>query len=401
MIRVNELSTVNFISRPTFKSEEAPNEVISKEQEVSNLKGIDALASYNLSVLKTPEKLDDIQPIELIFNPEDEIEGEKIYTSDGKLHAIIKEDENTKKIYIPNEENADLVATVQIVDKNTGKVIKEQHNDIEDGEYEGSAWIGEYSPVDEKLVRSTGYDKNKNVEFATRFEHPKEGQTVSISNDVADKEYSVNYYNDKYDLYVVLDKNKQPVYYRESKDVNSIKHVDNYAHFYNGSLYYVQKNESTIVPNALGREKLDNPELRPTPKYVSQIDLKGQEGEKSYYSNGAIEKNVINNGEINAFFDLYGNLEKVKTGNKEILFDIEGSQTIIEDLGEDKTKTTEYYNSGCGDVCVRTKDSFSEIFFDENKRPRSYYEGTIDENGDKDYIHSLEFNENGMLTSSD
>ena len=100
MIRVNELSTVNFISRPTFKSEEAPNEVISKEQEVSNLKGIDALASYNLSVLKTPEKLDDIQPIELIFNPEDEIEGEKIYTSDGKLHAIIKEDENTKKIYI-------------------------------------------------------------------------------------------------------------------------------------------------------------------------------------------------------------------------------------------------------------------------------------------------------------
>ena len=101
MIRVNELSRVNFISRPAFKSEEAPVEKsIPENKEPVSLDGIQALASYNLNLIDKAEKLDEIQPLDLIYKPEEEIEGERIYDSEGKLNSIVKEDANTKTVYI-------------------------------------------------------------------------------------------------------------------------------------------------------------------------------------------------------------------------------------------------------------------------------------------------------------
>lgn len=397
MIRVNGLSTLNFVSRPAFRSEEnAPETVKKLSEEKANLTGTEALASYNLAIMNNAEKLDQINPLELIFKPEEEVEGEKIYTSEGKLHSIVKEDENIKTIYTPSKEDEDLIDTVQMIDKKANKIMKEQSNYIEDGKYNG-AWIGEYSPNDGKLMHSTIYDKDGNVERATLFNHPKKDQTLMISRDVSENEYNMSFYSDKRDMYMTLDQDKNLVHLSDSKKVNNFKHKDTDIYFYNGTAYSIYDSEHVVIPNAFGHEKLHNPELVPAERYIPEIDLKGQEGEKSYYSNGAIEKNVI--GDTTAYFDINGNLERVQKGNKEIT--IEGDeQAIVENLGDGKTRTTELYNNGTGNVKISTKESYSEIYFDENKRPRDYYEGTIDKNGEETLKLSLEFNEYGMLTDA-
>ena len=397
MIRVNGLSTINFVSRPAFRGDENKEQIESTEQNVS-MKGTEALASYNLSILKHPEKLDNIEPLELIFNPQEEIEGERIYTSEGRLRAIVKEDENTKTIYTPDEENENLIASAEVIDKNTQQVIMRQTNYIEDGQYDGSSWVSKYA--DGRLVQDSSYQNGELTE-ASINKIVKNNQELSVSKNIEDKEYRIYIDDEKneHGFYVTLDENKQPKSYGEYVN-NSMRQSDKYVKFYNGSVISVEKSEKRIIPNQLGREKLNNPELLPAPKYKHEIDLKGQKGEISYYSNGAIEKNVINNGETTAYFDINGNLEKVKEGNKEFNFYPSGTQEIIEDLGDGKKKITEYYDGGSGKVEIRNKDSYTKIYFEENKRPRSYYEGKIDENGEESHELSLYFNDKGMLTDA-
>ena len=397
MIRVNGLSTINFVSRPAFRGDENKEQIESTEQNVS-MKGTEALASYNLSILKHPEKLDNIEPLELIFNPQEEIEGERIYTSEGKLRAIVKEDENTKTIYTPDEENENLIASAEVIDKNTQQVLMKQTNYIEDGQYDGSSWVSKYA--DGRLVQDSSYQNGELTE-ASINKIVKNNQELSVSKNIEDKEYRI-YIDDEKNgryIYTTLDENKQPKSYEEYKS-SSVKEAELNVKFYNGSLISVEKSEKRIIPNQLGREKLNNPELLPAPKYKHGIDLKGQKGEISYYSNGAIEKNVINNDETTAYFDINGNLEKVKEGNKEFNFYPSGTQEIIEDLGDGKKKITAYYNDGSGKVEIRNKDSYTKIYFEENKRPRSYYEGKIDENGEESGELYLDFNDKGMLTDA-
>lgn len=397
MIRVNGLSTINFVSRPAFRGDENKEQIESTEQNVS-MKGTEALASYNLSILKHPEKLDNIEPLELIFNPQEEIEGERIYTSEGRLRAIVKEDENTKTIYTPDEENENLIASAEVIDKNTQQVIMRQTNYIEDGQYDGSSWVSKYA--DGRLVQDSSYQNGELTE-ASINKIVKNNQELSVSKNIEDKEYRIYIDDEKneHGFYVTLDENKQPKSYGEYVN-NSMRQSDKYVKFYNGSVISVEKSEKRIIPNQLGREKLNNPELLPAPKYKHGIDLKGQKGEISYYSNGAIEKNVINNGETTAYFDINGNLEKVKEGNKEFNFYPSGTQEIIEDLGDGKKKITEYYDDGSGKVEIRNKDSYTKIYFEENKRPSSYYEGKIDENGEESGELYLDFNDKGMLTDA-
>ncbi len=402
MLRVNGLSTVNFITRPAFRSEEVKgdNNLPQKVNEEADLKGAEALASYNLALFDNAEKLDKIKPIDLIFKPEEgtEIEGEKIYTSEGKLKTIIKDNGDTKTVYIPSEENENLIDTIKVVDKKSNKVLKEQSNYIEDGKYDG-AWIGEYSSNNGELTHSTIYDKDGNVKKATVYKTTPKGRKASLTHDFADKEYRLSAYSEKtnHDVFISLDNNKQPVKFSEYQNINSIKSTSLDVDFYQGNMLSINKSEKITVPNAFGREKLENPELLPAERYVPEIDLKGQEGEKSYYSNGAIEKNVI--GDTIAYFDLDGNLEKVKTGNKEVTIFGE-TQYIVEDLGEGKTKTSELYENGDGYVEIKTQNDYKQIYFDKNKRPCNYSEGIIEENGEKDDKLSLDFNNNGMLTGA-
>ena len=398
MIRVNGLSTINYISRPAFRADETKQEISNTEQNVS-MKGAEALASYNLSILKHPEKLDNIEPLELIFNPQDEIEGERIYTSEGKLRAIVKEDENTKTVYTPDEENENLIASAEVIDKNTLQVVLKQENDIENGKYSDYIFISKYS--NGKFIQNSTY-KNGVLDSSSMTKMVKNNQELYIIKDIAAEEYYISLDNNKTNsgLYAVFDKDKQIKSYGEYQNINSAKKVETDVNFYNGSIISIDKREFTTIPNQLGREKLNNPELLPTPKYKHEIDLKGQKGEISYYSNGAIEKNVIKDGEITAYFDINGRLEKVIEGNKEFKFIPDDGEEIIEFLGDDKKRTTRYYQDGSGYVEIKSKDNYAEIDFDENKKPCRYYEGSSYANDEYRRNLALRFNNKGMLTDA-
>ncbi len=396
MIRVNGLSTLNFVSRPAFKSEEAPVEKsIPENKEPVSLDGIQALASYNLNLIDKAEKLDEIQPLDLIYKPEEEIEGERIYNSEGKLNSIVKEDDKTRTVYIPDENDENLISTVKVIDKNSGNIIKVQENDIEDGKYTGRSWIGEYSSKDGKLIHTTNWQDGKD-EYSSLSKSSKDGE-VTVSKDNQDRQYRIDYDSDKYYLGVTLDKDKRPLEFYEHKDLTPMKSVCTRASFYNGSLVSASRTKTITMPNALGHEKFEDKELSPAEKYIPQIDLKGHNGEKSYYSNGAIEKNVINDGETTAFFNPDGSLKKVKTENKEITFEDRNSQKIVEDFGEGRTKTTQYYEDGDGCVELKSNDNVKEVWFNKDMRPQSFSLTELDEKGEEVKYSSLHFNDNGML----
>ena len=64
----------------------------------NNLDGVNAVANYNRANFNLQSKLDVEALVPININPKDidKIEGEKIYTSDNKLHSIVQEDEKTK-----------------------------------------------------------------------------------------------------------------------------------------------------------------------------------------------------------------------------------------------------------------------------------------------------------------
>lgn len=78
----------------------------------------------------------------------------------------------------------------------------------------------------------------------------------------------------------------------EFRDFKKVKgqNIDTVVSFYNGGMYKLEKHIEQVLPNSLGRENfVNNPELKPTEKFEVPVDVKGHDGEKTYYSNGAIE----------------------------------------------------------------------------------------------------------------
>ena len=86
---INKIGVVSNIKpyNTMFKSEQKKVVTSGPNYETNN-KGLEALAVYNKSYT---EELN-IKPIPLILEPEkdiDDILGEKIYNSEGKLHSIV------------------------------------------------------------------------------------------------------------------------------------------------------------------------------------------------------------------------------------------------------------------------------------------------------------------------
>ena len=393
MIRVNGLNALNFVSQPMFHGK-AKEKNVEKLPEDTNLNGVEALASYNFSVINKPAKFDDIEPLEVLYNPGEEIDGERIYNSEGKLHAIVKDNGKTKNVFTPFDGSEELIERVDVVDKKSGQVVMSQENEIDDDKYGDYISVTKYS--DGKIVQDSTYN-NGTLESVSVTKRGKDSKEYYLDKNFADNKYYISMYDDKSGFNAELGPEQQLYHYSEYKNIGT-REIAKEINLYGGSVISVEKNEKLVVPNYLGREKLKNPELLPAPKFEPEMDYKGHKGEAVYYSNGAIEKNVINNGEIVAFFDIDGNLERLKHGNREISLNPNGSQDIVEDLGDGKQKTTSYFSSGRGMVEVCTNDAYTEIFFDEHARPTSYYEGSIDENGEEYNSLSMHFNDKGMLT---
>ena len=374
--KINSVSTNPVQYRTSFKSEAPVTKPEENVKQEVNLTGVEALAVYNAPLLKNPEKLD-VEPLEpVIIMPEDfdSIEGEKIYTSESKLHSVIKEDENTKTVYIPDEENEKMFSMIMTTDKKTGNLIREQKNFVKDGKYE-EIYINEYSPETGKEIADTCYLDGE-VKRASKTIYKPNKEAVIVSKDFNDNDYTISKHSENHNnyIYVTFDKNKQLKVVKEFKN-NGLKRTDFYADFYNGGMISISKTEETTIPNNYGADKLNNPDLVPSESYKLDFDAKGLDGEKTYYSNGAIETNSFErNGEkVKAYFVPDGNLEKLELAD---------------------------YDDGSKDVRIENGKEFKEADFNKTGKPESYKEGTIDENGEDNNTLSLYFNKMGMLESA-
>ena len=388
MLSINAIGNVNFVSRPAFK---ATNKLEPQENfEDVNLQGIDALASYNTTLLKN-SKILDVTPLPLIHNPEEKFEGEEIYTSKGELYSITKDMGGATFIFKPAEDEDEL-DTITVVDKKSGKILSKQLDSKDEDAV--ISRIYEYSLIDEKLLNSTTYKDGKPTYISKHIS--SHGKDEYIRHDLETKTYSID--KEGKNFYSSVDFNQDKVltgFWQEKTRGLNTQTIS--ANLYNGAILSLEKTEKTTMPNNINVEALKDSRLNPASRFEIDRDYKGLEGEKTYYSNGAIETNNINNGEAIAHFSPDGNLVKIELEDKTIKYEPNSVQNIEELLDDDIVKTT----SRCKDegVCVTLKkgNSTKELCLSAQNKPTHYLETETDEKGDFVKYSSFCFNEFGML----
>lgn len=391
---------VNYTSAPSFKADEdSANKPQLNEAPSNNFLGASALASYNTPLIYKLNKLD-VEPIPLGPVNLEEAEGEKIYTSEGKLHSIVKEDSDTQTVYIPDENDETKIAAIIINDKGAGRVVLKQNNYECDGTLYSD--ITKYSPETGKEIAGTSYI-NGEPDTASITEYKPKDRIIETIHNIKDSSYAI--FSDEKDgklsREVRFNKDKQVTSFNEYK-TNRLKNEDMEVNFYNGGLISMRKSVEVTMPNLLGKEKLLDSELVPSEKFNTDFDVKGYEGEKSYYSNGALEKNkfMLEGSEITAYFTPDGKLYKTESETRKVTLNPNGSQEIEDKLDDKKTRTTFYNPEGGGSVSVQDETSFKTIGFDQKLNPTSYREGVIDENGECESKLSLYYDKSGMLESA-
>ena len=387
---INKIGVISNIrlSAPTFKSTPERTSVSNPNFETNN-KGLEALAAYNKSYT---EELN-IKPQALLVTSEtniNNISGEKIYTSEGNLYSIVDNNDKTKTIYKFDKDNENEILSVKVYDNKTNKLIKEQIN------YE---YIREFNPINGKESASTEFENGAPV-YTSKTIY-KNGKERRINHDLIENRYFVDETNLKTgnSTWAEYDKNKQLLGVHTSREKGGICE-DSSVKFYNGSMISTSKTITKTVPNTMGRDSMNLENLEPHEKVeLPKEDLRALQGEKTYYSNGFVEKNLVNlakdgnDNYVTCYFSPDGILEKMVSDNKEVIFDFDGMQIIKENLGNNTIKETHYLNNLAKNIFVSltNEDSFiRSVHYDENKNITIYNDDKI----------SLYFNKEGMLENT-
>lgn len=371
-MQVKSINQIKFISTPNFRAQVPHLPTIETgEAQTISMKGSEALANYN-TLLINPKKSLDLEPNELIFTSDMNIEGEKVYSSEGKLKAIVKEDDDSKTIYyVDNEE---VINTADVFDKKSNSIVASQYvND-------NYANITKYN--NGKVISSSCYEDGKPV-ASVKYEYKDNGITKYMSHNFIDDTYYIDLEDEKTNSYksISLDENAKFVEISEHKE-NKTRSRDVEAKFYNGGIYSLRKSESIIMPSLLGHDKLADPNLSPAKDVEVSELIKLPDSQKYFYSNGSIEKCI--------------------DGNKTINFDLSGKVTsIFETLENGDEKTTEFnkYTDLKDVTIISDGNKYKEINYDKQNKPNSYYEGIKQDDGIK-YNLSLYFNKQGILENA-
>lgn len=393
--QINAVNGIKVVTKPSFKANESDNFVSTPLPEQNE---INAVASYGIAAIQMAKKFD-IKPLEAIVvepNYTHSIEGERIYTSEGKLYSIVSEDDKTKTVYNPNEDDIRFFDSIVTTDKETGNVIKKQYNNIEDGNYT-SMTVHSYSPETGEMEFSSYYDNGELSEVA-KYIKKENGNTEEFSYSYKNDEYywSKDSQDGKKHSYVKMTKDFKFVDFNEHKEVQN-KELSMHANFYNGGLVSLSKSSDAIVPNLLGREPLDDADLVPAEKCDVEGLTPDFDGEKTFFSNGAVESITIPDGTV--YFTPDGAVEKLVSSTKEIEFTKNGTQTITEKFGEDETKTTTYYADSDISVCYEKDGEYKTLYLTKDMKPDSYYQGKATDDGEEQNNLSLYYKQ-GILESA-
>ena len=384
---INKIGVVTNLPnfQPAFKAEQTTTSrpVTNPHVTNNNISGLGALGTYNKAYT---EKLNiAVSPLLLSpnVNPKEAI-GEKIYSSDGKLHSIVRNTDKTKIIYQFNSDETNSLDSIAVTDAKTGKIIKEQI---------GYDTVLEYHPITSKIVKESHYEDGKpHCVTAIKYEPHKEIETSYFYDT---KDYMVTETNTRTKDVVTssYDKNKQLTYIHSSKEKGDKEEYVT-LDFYNGSLISARSETTVTMPNTMGRDAMKLENLTPHEKFnLKEVDLKSYKGDKTYYSNGVIETNTMDfsdigeNGFMTCHFAPNGKLEKITSDNgTTILFKSNGTQIIKENLDANTVKKTTY-----------VKDSiFVEVTSDDECRMIDYdAKGNITRYEDSEKV--FYYNKKGML----
>ena len=364
-----------------FKSTEKSS-VVSKPVEFQNknLNGLEALGNYNSTLaMQTPDfNIPILKPVEI---PRDinNIKGERIYSSDGKLVQIVDEDADFKKIYLTGEHGI----KYSIIDKNINKEVFSQVNWNDTNEI----MVEEYNPQNGHRYVTT-YENNELI-YYYKEKRLNDGSCVALSYDnrenlyeyIVDDEATSTYITKKYNS------NRQLIDKSVKKygETSNSRYQTNYIGTEPVSEEYTQINS---IKNNIADKILSDKDLKPNPKIEYPTDLNKIQGKKTYYSDGTVES-VITPDNIKYTYDLGENLVIINDKNKEInQYPNDNWYSIEEKFNDNESKTTVYYPDGDISVSYKKNDDEKRIILTNGKisRYEEYIDGRekimmFDENG--------------------
>lgn len=403
------INKINYLNNMPVNMKQAPvkkeeTDVKAQQNYVSapnNGKGMEALGNYGMSMVNFANKLD-IEPLlPTVYNNIDAIEGERIYTSDGKLHSIVKETPTQKTTYFVPIDNQNAIDYIETIDKSTGNIVRNQHNHIDkEGKYT-EMYVSTFNPKTGKEEMFTSYENGK-LDYAGKTLVNRFGEEINITKYSQYGEYFISQRNPK---------TKSNKTIRISGDLKKIDYTDEintnrgtferHVEFYEGLPFNYKESKSTTVPNLIGIEPLMDPDLKPAPKFdfkAMEMDIRNAVGEEKRYSNGSLEskKVVIDGEEMEAFFNPNNEIVRVVSEKMEIEADGKDAIRIKQNLGEGKTKET--FLSDTMTRIIHQDSGYTKALAIDNKtqRPLSYHENETVDGKEKDVI-SLYFNDKGIV----
>lgn len=369
------------------------------------MSGMDAMAAYNQANISKPTEQKKLEPlVPVIITPDSikDIKGEKILDSQGTLNSIVdKQDKETVvyKMDVSTPEKA--VSEIKYYDNQTGKLTRIQKN-FNFAENGGDPKNVESSIVelnsDGKIQKASHYYQGK-LESTEEFEYGPDG-FKKIYTAIPNSHSSI------LELCEVTDSARLTRFGKDGQ-IKSVDTKDNKTgefkttEYKNGKPIRVTNGQNLPIENTTGINPLTDPELEPAQPFVLGYDPKEVQGEKLYYSNGALERveTQTKDGKVTHLFNPDGSLGVISKENGSTIFfyneNINGTKSyVIEDkLPNGGTKTTEYADDGSKSVRVQNGENEKGVTYNKNGA-MTYVESN---NGKHTY---MEFNKNGELVKS-
>ncbi len=374
---INPLYAVNNTMMPNTPMQQVPQTGITPVQN-PNLNGVNALAAYNQPVQPMTKDLKPSQPT--IMQP-DAIKnylmktGTCVTTSTGTLDSIVKKDDKYTTVYkmdisAPN----DAIRKIETFDNSTGKLIRvqENYNEIKKGQLPQAFMIDikELDPNTGKTTKFTNYYKGQ-LDVVKEFEYTPNGSQKEYSVSGKRKALLENSADGNIKKITEYDEKGQ---IRLIKTINSDEYTAQTIFYKNGIPSNIITEKQEIIPNTTGKNPMADPELIPSQPYNIGYDPKSIQGERSYYSNGAIERieTTTATGKVIHTFDLNGTLSGIGFDDnnskniKSVIFhtEIDGrkSYSLEENLSDDIRKTTVFSEDGRKEVIINNDKTQQEKF---------------------------------------
>ena len=368
-----------------FKSTEKSS-VVSKPVEFQNknLNGLEALGNYNstLAIQTTDFDIPILKPVEI---PRDinNIKGERIYSSDGKLVQIVDEDANFKKVYLLGEHGI----RYSVTDKNINKDVFSQIHWYDNNEI----MLESYNPQN-GYKYSTFYENNELLNYY-KLKEFSNGSSITVNYDNREQLYDYEVFDTQTSCITMKRYNKEKQLIdkciKKYDETTNSKLQTNYIGTEAVSEEYTQTNS---IKNNIAEKILNDNDLKPIPKIEYPTDLNKIQGKKTYYSDGTVES-VVTPDNVKYTYDLGKNLMTIKNKNKKIHHYLDNNWYSIEEkINDNECKTTIYHPNGDISVSCQKNDNEKRIILTNGKI--SHYEETID--GECEKIIVFDKNGNAM-----